>query len=115
MAITIHATASPTVGTVEYSFAAASTTLPTDTTDGAYQLTADLFALAIGDLYLIKLYEMGVAGGTKRVVQEWALDGVQGMPIWLSPTFVLGNGWDWTIDKIAGTDRAIPFTLWKVA
>ena len=115
MAITSYASASPTIGASEYSFAAASTSLPTKTDIGVYQLTADLNALAVGDQFLIQQYEMGVSGGTKRVVQEWPLNGAQGMPNYISPSFILGNGFDWTIKKLAGTDRAIPFTLWRIS
>lgn len=114
MAITSYASDSPSVGTTEYSLAAASTSLPTKTDIGAFQVTADLNALAAGDVFLLQLYEMGVSGGTKRIVEEWVWDGVQGDPIFISPTFVLGNGWDWTVKKLSGTDRTIPFTVWQV-
>lgn len=115
MAITAYAEGSPTIGTTEYSLAAESTTLATKTDVGAYQLTLDLNALAAGDVFLVTLYEAGATAGTKRVAQEWVLDGVQLHPILILPTFVLGNGWDWTIDKVSGTDRAIPFTIWQLA
>lgn len=113
MGLSAYQSASPTIGTTEYSLAAASTTLPSDTTDGVYQATLDLNALAVGDQFEVCLYEMGVASGTKRLAACWALYGVQAVPVRVLPSFVLGNGWDWTVKKIAGTDRAIPFTVWQ--
>ncbi len=114
---TVHASASPTVSTTEYSFAAASTSLPSDTTDGVYQLTVDLNALAAGDAFLVQLYEMGVAGGTKRMADSMILQGVAPVDgkVMITPAVILGNGWDWTVKKLTGADRAVPFTLWKVA
>jgi hypothetical protein len=118
MAISRYATASPTIGATEYSLAAASTSLPTKTDIGFYALTLDLNALAAGDEFLLQLYEMGVSAGTKRLLEQWSIVGPPGEPVstFGSPSDVpLGNGWDWTIKKIAGTDRAIPFTLWQTA
>jgi hypothetical protein len=119
MAIGRYATASPTIGATEYSCAAASTSLPTKTDIGFYALTVDFNALAAGDEYLVQVYEMGVSGGTKRLLEAWPVFGPLGEPITFYPapggSLLLGNGWDWTIKKIAGTDRAIPYTLWQVA
>jgi hypothetical protein len=118
MAISRYATASPTVGATEYSFAAASTSLPTKTDIAFYALTLDLNALTASEEFLVQLYEMGVSGGTKRLVASWPVY-LMGNPVIVLPSpggsLLLGNGWDWTIKKIAGTDRAIPFTLWAVA
>jgi hypothetical protein len=118
MAISAYSTASPTIGATEYSFAAASTSLPTKTDIGCYALVCDLNALAAGDEFLIQLYEMGVSGGTKRLLEQWPVVGPSGEPNYMLPapggSFILGNGWDLTIKKIAGTDRAIPFTLWRI-
>jgi len=119
MAVSRYATASPTIGATEYSFAAASTTLPTKTDIGFYALVLDLNALAAGDEFLIQLYEMGVSGGTKRLLESWPVFGPAAKPVACYPapggSMLLGNGFDWTIKKIAGTDRATPFTLWQVA
>lgn len=115
MAITQHSEGAPTIGSTEYSLADESTSLATETDDGVFCVVLDLNALTNTDSFQATLYESAQAGGTKRVVQSWILDGKQGTPVWISPSFVLGNGWDWTLQKLAGTDRAIPFTLWKVA
>ena len=37
------------------------------------------------------------------------------MPIYVSPTLVLGVGWDMTLIKVSGTDRAIVWRIAKVA
>lgn len=113
MGLASFQSASPTIGTTEYSMAAASTTLASETTDGMFQATLDLNALTHGDLFEVALYEMGVAGGTKRVVERWQFAKPQARLVTIMPAFILGNGWDWTLKKVSGTDRAIPFTLWK--
>jgi len=120
MAISAFTSASPTVGTSEYSFATTSTTPATATDKGCYALTLDGNALAAGDEYLIQVYEAGpTSGGTRRLVESWPIFGPLPSPILMLPapggSLILGNGWDITIKKVAGTDRALPFTLWQVA
>lgn len=118
MALVIYQEASPTIGATEYSFANGSTTLATKTDKGIYALTLDFNALVAADEFLVQLYEAArSSGGTKRIVDSWPIVGPQGKPNSIIPStegYILGNGWDWTIKKIAGTDRAIPFTLWRV-
>jgi hypothetical protein len=41
--------------------------------------------------------------------------GVQSDPLWVSPSFVLMNGWDMTLRQTAGTGRAYPWSIRKVA
>lgn len=119
MALASYSSASPTVGTTEYSLAAASTSLATKTDIGVYSVTLDVNAIAAADDFLLQVYEMGASGGTKRLVDSWPLTGVQPGPVAILPAmgagFILGNGWDITLKKISGTDRAIPFTIWRVS
>ena len=119
MALASYSSASPTVGTTEYSLANASTSLATKTDAGVYAVTLDLNALAAADDFLLQVYEAGASGGTKRLVAVWPLTGVQPQPTAILPAmgagFILGNGWDVTLKKVTGTDRAIPFTIWRVS
>lgn len=114
----IYSEASPTIGSTEYSLANESTTLATKTEKGVYAVVLDLNAVIAGDQFLLQLYETALpSAGTKRLVESWYIEGVPGKPNAIIPStggYMLGNGWDWTIKKIAGTDRAIPFTLWRV-
>lgn len=104
-----------TVGASELSIVSGTTVLQTITDDGAYQLWVDAYAMAKGDEFRIKLYEkVEATGGTKKVFAQWTLLGVQ-TEVFVTPTFILINGWDMTITKIAGTDRAFDASIRKVA
>lgn len=104
-----------TVGASELSIVSGTTSLQTITTAGVYQLWVDAYAMAKADEYRIKLYEkVEATGGTKKVFAQWTLLGVQS-EVFVSPTFILMNGWDMTIQKIAGTDRAFDASIRKVA
>lgn len=103
-----------TVGTSELSILSGTTTLSNDTTDGVYQLYVDAANVAKGDEFRVRLYEKTLSGSTKRVVCSWTILGVQA-EIFVTPTFILLHGWDFTIQKIAGTDRAFDASVRQVA
>jgi hypothetical protein len=104
-----------TVGSAELSIVSGTTTLQTITDDGVYQLWVDAGTMQKADEFQIKLYEkVEGTGGTKKVFATWSLLGVQ-TEIFVTPTFILINGWDMTITKIAGTDRAFDASIRKVA
>ena len=104
-----------TVGTTELSIVSGTTTLQTITDDGVYQLWIDAGVMAKGDEFIVKLYEkVEATGGTKKVFAQWSLQGVQ-TEVFVTPTFILINGWDMTITKLAGTDRAFDASIRKVA
>jgi hypothetical protein len=86
------------------------------TDDGVYQLWVDDGGLmAKGDEFKIKLYEkVEGTGGTKKVFFQQTLSDVQS-EIFVTPTFILINGWDMTITKIAGADRAFDASIRKIA
>ena len=103
-----------TVGTTELSVVSGTTTLPTITTAGVYQLWVDPGNMAKADEFRIRAYEkVEATGGTKKVFAQWSLLGVQS-EVFVTPTFILINGWDFTITKIAGTDRAFDASIRKV-
>jgi hypothetical protein len=106
---------SETVTTTEWSLTTDTAGPDADTTDGVIQLFLDVAALAAGDQYEIKLYEKVQSAGTQRLVETWILDGAQSKPCWTSPAFILMHGWDFTIKKLAGTDRAITASVRQVA
>lgn len=104
-----------TVGTSELSIISGTTTLQANTTAGVYQLWIDPGTMAKGDEFRVRLYEtVEGTGGTKKAVQTWSLLGVQAQNF-VTPTFILMNGFDFTIQKIAGTDRAFDASVRKVA
>lgn len=113
MAVTqIYSISAVTVGTTELSIVSGTTTLANDTTAGAYELVADASNMAKGDEFAIDMYEKALSGGTKRQFVSFSLMGVQS-ELFISPTFLLMWGWDMTIRKIAGVDRAFTASIRK--
>jgi hypothetical protein len=117
MAITAAYEDSATISTTEYS-------LPNDanyssgspmTADGVYQLFLDLNALASGDSFELKIYEKVTAAGSQRLVDTFTLNGAQSKPGAVYPSLILLHGWDITLKKLAGTDRAIGWSIRQVA
>lgn len=110
MAISEHATGSQTaVINTEHNLA----TNVTD--DGIYQLFVDVGAMVAGDVTEIRIKEKCRTGDTTRQILCSTLAGVQSDPLWASPSFVLMNGWDMTLRQTAGTGRAYPWSIRKVA
>lgn len=104
---------SATIGATEYSLPSVSTTRVAQTDDCILQAFIDLSAMTATEEYRIRVYEK-INGGTQRIVEEWSLVGVQARPHFASPSLIVGDGWDVTVQKIAGTDRAIPWSLRKI-
>jgi hypothetical protein len=106
----------PTVGTTEYFLASASTTKTKQTTAGVYQLFLDVNALAKNDVFEVKVTDEARAADTvEQVAYRATLWGVKTSKVWVSPALALMNGWEFSLDKLAGTDRAIPFSVRKLA
>ena len=104
-----------TVGATELSIVSGTTTLQTITDDGVYQLFIDGAVFAKGDEFVVRIYEkVEGTGGAKRVVATFYLMGAQAQNF-VSPALLLINGWDMTLQKIAGTDRAVDASIRKVA
>ena len=88
-----------------------STTLQTLTDIGYYTLVLDGVASMVkGDEYLLKVYEKAQSAGTKRVIMQLRILGVQTEPIVL-PNLFLGIGWDMTLQLISATGRAF---FWSI-
>ena len=103
-----------TVGATELSIVSGTTTLQTITTAGVYQLFVDASNMAKGDEYRIEIYETALSGGTKRALMASTLLGAQA-EMFVTPSLILMNGWDMTIIKLAGTDRAFTASVRKIA
>jgi hypothetical protein len=103
-----------TVGATELSVISGTTTLATDTNKGIYWLFVDASNMAKADEYAIRVYDkVEATGGTKRQIFKAILSDAQSEPF-VTPPLPLGNGWDMTIQKIAGTDRAFDAEIRKV-
>jgi len=103
-----------TVSTTELSFVSGTSTLQNITTAGIYQLYVDCANVAKADEFRVKIYEKTLSGSTKRVVSQWSILGVQ-TELLVTPTLILMNGWDMTIIKVSGTDRAFSGSIRKIA
>lgn len=103
---------SATIGTAEYFLASDSTAATYQTTDCILQTFLDLSNLAAGDEYRIKFYER-VNAGTVRAFYQATVIGAQA-ELWVSPAFIVGDGWEVSLAKIAGTDRSIAWSLRKI-
>lgn len=99
-----------TIGSTEYSIVNGSTTIATATTECVAQLWVDCANMAAGDEYEIAVQEKVRSGGTQRRTVLASLVGAQGEP-WIGPPLQLAHGWDYTIKKISGTDRAFDATI----
>lgn len=115
MAIAEYKTGTATISTTEYSLVTPGTTLASDTTDGVFQVFIDFSALTATEEYLVVVKEKATSAGTQRTIFSASVVGVQGSPIWVSPSLILMHGWDVTVDKIAGTDRSISWSIRQVA
>jgi len=87
---------------------------PTDATDAIIQVYVDPANMAVGDEYVLRVYETVRSGGTKRVVEEWTLMGAQSEAL-VTPSMLVMHGWDVTLQKVAGTDRAFDLSIRKVS
>jgi hypothetical protein len=115
MAIAELHTGTATISTTEYSLVTNSTTLGSSTSDGVFQVFVDFSALTATEEYMIMVKEKVTSAGTQRVVFSAIVAGVQGSPAWVSPSLIMLHGWDVTVDKIAGTDRSISWSIRQVA
>jgi hypothetical protein len=116
MTITVEAfTGTETIGTTEHSMTTDTAGPDADTTAGVFQAFIDLNTMTAADEFEFKAYEKVRTGDTQRLVMVATFRGAQATPVWVSPTLILGVGWDMTLKKIAGTDRAINWRISKVA
>lgn len=115
MAITAYAEQTAlSVSTTELSLFTGTSTIQTKTDAGVYQLFVDGVAnMAKGDRFRVKIYEKVRASGTQRVVFQADIYNAQD-EVFVTPPLTLLNGFDHTIQKIAGTDRAFDTSIRKV-
>lgn len=115
MAVSEFANGSTSIGSSEYFLASASTTATPQTADGVYQLFLDLSALVKGDVFIIRCYEKVQSSGTRRVFDTSRVANAQTDPHWVSPAFVLLHGWEFSVQKAAGSDETIAYSIRQVA
>ncbi len=84
------------------------------TGDGVYQCFLDVSDMVNTDILQIRLYEKVQSSSTAQVVFEAILRDAQQEPVWVSPSFILLHGWDFTLDAIAGT-ITVEWSVRKIA
>lgn len=88
---------------------------------GTYTLHVDSINLAIGDSVELRIYQMLLTGGTRRVAYYMRYDGVQpadGMikiSVPISNELTDAGALRFSLKQIAGTGRAFPWKVLKYA
>jgi hypothetical protein len=113
MAITEAYAGTEAVSTTEHSITTDTAGPDVDTTDGVFQVWLDLSDMVAGDELQIRGYEKVQSTDTQRVFFQANLIGAQSQ-LWVSPSFILLHGWDFTLDAIAGT-ITVTWSVRKVA
>lgn len=107
---------SASISTTEYFLAANSTTQGSgQSTDAAVQLWLDLSNLANGDEFRIRAYDAISSAGTVRVAMEWTVAHTQSEPMYVTPTLLMMHKWDFSVTRLAGSDRTIAWSIRTVA
>jgi hypothetical protein len=114
MAITITSD-SATISTTEYFLASDSTTATYQTSKCAVQLFLDLSALTVTETYTLKWYEKVNAGTARQFVATTTFTGVQSPANYASLQYIVGEGWEVSLTRTAGTDRSISWSLRTIA
>lgn len=104
---------SATIGTTEYSLPANANYASgsPQTTSGCVQLVLDVANMVAGDEYELRQYEKARTADTQRLAEVWSLTGAQAKPLMTTPAVTLARGWDYTLKKITGTDRAFSWSV----
>lgn len=102
---------SATISTTEYWLASASTSKTDQTDDCMLTVWIDFANMVAGDQYKIRLVEK-INAGTQRTVFEAIVSGAQAGP-WVMPAFIVGDGWEVGVIRLAGADRTVAWSLRK--
>lgn len=112
MAVTELFTGSATITNTEYSLPNASTTLTPRTDDFLGEVWIDVAAVTIADNFVITVKEKATSAGTQRVV--WRTDAGGTEELIVIPALTLIHGWDVTMQRTAGSSRAISWSFRSV-
>ncbi len=116
MALTIPAYTlnAVTIGTTEHSITTNTAGPDSDTTDGSYQVfIAVPAAVTLADIFECSIYETINAAQYK--IDTFTFRGKGATYGIALPSLMLGVGWDATLKKLAGTDRALSAHINKAA
>jgi hypothetical protein len=105
----VIANGSATISTTEYSLNNNSTSIASLTTHVYAEAWIDFSNMVAGDQYQIRLREK-VNGGAQRSILIGTVTGARSVP-WRSERLILAEGWDFTVTRTAGADRAIGWSI----
>lgn len=91
-----------------------STTLQTLTNKGLYWLVLKSTAMAKGDQFTWRVYEKASTGAGKSVLIDGILADAQSEQFMI-PAVPLGIGWDMTLQRTAGSNRAFYWSIRQVS
>lgn len=117
MAYAMHAESAGTPGTINTTGIVLGTT--DDTTVGNFQLALDTSLMADGDIFEVQFRSIARSGETKRIARTMILMNAQYVPtVKFGPftaeaTSGTAYGWDFFAKKLAGTDRAMKWSIQK--
>lgn len=115
MAISEPFQSSATISNTEYFLAAASTTQGSgQASDGVIQLFLELNNLVAGDIFRVRAWDAVSSSGTVRVIFEENIAGPVGTPLYVVPSLILLHKWDFSLLRIAGSDRSIAWSIRKL-
>lgn len=107
---------SSSVSTAEKSLTANGTTIQSNTTAGMYQVViSERGGLLAGCDFEVALWEKVTTGSNQTRTVIGRLVGPNSGALWMSPTFILINGWDFTMKKITGSDVAFDWSVRRVS
>lgn len=107
----LYSFSASSISTTEFSLSNNSTSIASITTVCVPQLWIDVSNMAAGDEYEIYLKEKMVSGGTQRTITLAYLVGAQPEPFTFNAGHILGAGWDFTMKRLAGSDRTFSWTI----
>jgi hypothetical protein len=94
-------TGTATISTLEYSMVGGSTTLSSSTALGIYQAFIDIANMTSGDTYDFCVKDKARTGDTQRLAYYARFANAAGTPLYISPSMILGPGWDMTLKQIS--------------
>jgi hypothetical protein len=100
---------SASIGGTEYFLGSDSTSKTSQTDDAMIQLWCGDTSIAAGDVFEIKRYEKIATVEFSAVLGYLTVDAKH----FVSPAFIVGDGWEFSVKKISGTDRTIKWSLRK--
>jgi len=109
---TLYVDGVETVSTTEHSLTTDTAGPDSTTDDKGIMAFLDFSTLDDGDHFRVKVYEKSRSGDTQRQVgAPFDIKDGRSDPMLLIPLQAFLHGWDITVDKIAGTDRSIEWSL----